>query len=75
MTKYLLFLLLEKGDAVGEEFVIFLCALACDLGGNQLAMQGLIVVVLIDVQVHVGHLLAELARLHLLLELVVLFPI
>ena len=75
MTKYLLFLLLEWGDAVGEEFVIFLGALACDLGGNQLAMQGLIVVVLIDIQVHVGHLLPELARLHLLLELVVLFHI
>jgi len=55
--------------------VIFLGALACDLGGNQFAMQGLVIVVLVHVQVHVGHLLAELARLHLLLELVVLFPI
>jgi len=55
--------------------MIFLGALACYLCGNQLAMQGLVIVVLIDVQVHVGHLLAELARLHLLLELVVLFSI
>jgi hypothetical protein len=38
-------------------------------------MQGFVIVVLVHVQVHVGHLLAELARLHLLLELIVLFPI
>ena len=52
--------------------MIFLCTLTCDLGGNQFAMKCLIIIVLIHIQVHVGNLLAELARLHLLLELIVL---
>ena len=49
---YLLLFLLEEGDPVGKKTVIFLCALAGKFCGDELAMECLIVVVLVHVQVH-----------------------
>ena len=44
-----------------------------DLGRDQLPVERLIIVVLVHVQVHLGHLLPELRGLHLLLQLLILF--
>jgi hypothetical protein len=44
--------LLEKGDTIREKFVVFLCSLAGNLGGDKFPMQGLVVIILVDIQIH-----------------------
>ncbi len=53
--------------------MILFSPLPGDLGRDQLPVQCLIVVVLVHIQVHLGHLLSELRGLHLLLQLLILF--
>lgn len=55
-----MFLLLEEGDPVGEQAVVLLGSFAGDLCGDELAVQRLVVVVLVDVEVHLLHGLLNL---------------
>lgn len=52
-----LLLLLEQLDSVRQQLHVFLSPLSGNLGGNQLPVQGFIVVVLVNVQVHFLELL------------------
>ena len=58
---YLLLFLLEESDTVGEEFHVLLCPLSCDLGGYEFAVKSLIIIVLVNVEVHFLELLGVLA--------------
>jgi hypothetical protein len=66
----LLLLLLQQRDPIGQQLVVFLRPLPRDLGRDQLAVQRLIVVILVHVQVHlVGG--RELRTVQLVIQVVV----
>ena len=66
-----LFLLLKQCDSVREKLVIFLCALPRNLGGDEFAVQGLVIVVFIHIQVHLmGRW--ELRRMQLVVQMLII---
>lgn len=67
----LLLFLLEQCDSIGEKLVVFLSPFSRHLRGNQFAVQGLIIVVLIDVQVHLVSR-GELRAVQLVVQVVVI---
>ena len=54
---YLLFLLLQQRYSVRQQLHVFFCTFASDLSCYQFAMQRLIIVVLVNVEVHFLELL------------------